>query len=79
MLYIITSLTAAQIIGILGLAFLIIIWIVVLIIIWMNKREKKRMINFSLFIYGQILKGNHQNKTPHELYQEYLKSKKQNK
>ena len=65
MLYIITSLTAVV--------------ASILIILWMNKREKKRREGFANWLYQQFLKGNDWGKTSHQLYQEYLKSKKQNK
>ena len=65
MLYIITSLTAVV--------------ASILIIRWMNKREKKRMIGFAWFLRRQFNTGESYNKSVHELYQEYLKHKKQNK
>jgi len=62
MLYIITSLTAVV--------------VSILIILWMNKREKKRQIQFAWFLRHQFNTGESYNKSVHDLYQEFIKSRK---
>jgi hypothetical protein len=67
MLYIITSLTAVV--------------ASILIILWMNKREKKRLAGFGKYLLAKYRHSMHAltHINYHQEYQEYLKSKKQNK